>query len=129
VLLLTTRGRRSGLLRTVPPQYFSDDHAMVVVAANGGMPNHPGWYFNLKADPDAGVEIYNSVREPDEQRPEIDGRKIAVRAEELSAEEAAVLSAGTRDRAAIRQVAELDRSRHPAPTARPGTEPRPEHVT
>jgi F420H(2)-dependent quinone reductase len=60
VLLLTTRGRRSGLLRTVPLQYFPDDHDMVVVAANGGMPNHPGWYFNLKAHPDADVEIYDA---------------------------------------------------------------------
>jgi F420H(2)-dependent quinone reductase len=89
VLLLTTRGRRSGLPRTVPLQYFPDDHAMVIVAANGGMPNHPGWYFNLKAHPDVDVEIYGSVREPGEQLPEVDGRKIAVRAVELSAEEAA----------------------------------------
>jgi hypothetical protein len=49
MLLLTTCGRRSGLLRTVPLQYFPDDHGMVVVAANGGMPNHPGWYLNLMA--------------------------------------------------------------------------------
>jgi hypothetical protein len=35
-MLLTTCGRRSGLLRTVPLQYFPDDHGMVVVAANGG---------------------------------------------------------------------------------------------
>jgi deazaflavin-dependent oxidoreductase (nitroreductase family) len=89
VLLLTTRGRRSGLLRTVPLQYFPDDHDMVVVAANGGMPNHPGWYFNLMAHPDADVEIYGSVHEPGGQRPERGGRKIAVRAVELSAEEAA----------------------------------------
>lgn len=88
VLLLTTRGRRSGLLRTVPLQYFPDDHDMVVVAANGGMPNHPGWYFNLKAHPDADVEIYDSVRGPGGQRPESGGRKIAVRAQELSAAEA-----------------------------------------
>ena len=75
VLVLTTRGRRSGKERTVPLQYFPDGEAMVVVAANSGLPSPPGWYFNLTADPRARVEI--------------GGRRLAVRAEELSAQEAA----------------------------------------
>ena len=75
VLVLTTRGRKSGKERTVPLQYFPDGEAMVVVAANSGLPSPPGWYFNLTADPRAWVEI--------------GGRRLAVRAEELSAEEAA----------------------------------------
>jgi deazaflavin-dependent oxidoreductase (nitroreductase family) len=75
VLVLTTRGRRSGKERTVPLQYFPDGEAMVVVAANSGLASPPGWYFNLTADPRAQVEI--------------EGRRLAVRAEELSAEAAA----------------------------------------
>jgi deazaflavin-dependent oxidoreductase (nitroreductase family) len=75
VLLLTTRGRRSGKERTVVLQYFPDGDAMVVAAANDGGRTHPGWYFNLRADATA--------------RAEITGRTIRVRAEELSAEAAA----------------------------------------
>ena len=75
VLLLTTHGRRSGRERTVVLQYFSDGTTMVVMAANDGGDAYPGWYHNLKADPAAGIEV--------------DGRRIAVRAEELPADEAA----------------------------------------
>jgi deazaflavin-dependent oxidoreductase (nitroreductase family) len=48
---------------------------MVVVAANGGLSTHPDWYFNLKAHPHARVEV--------------GGTSMQVRAEELSAEDAA----------------------------------------
>jgi deazaflavin-dependent oxidoreductase (nitroreductase family) len=75
VLLLTTRGRKSGLERTVPLQFFPDGDDMIIVAANSGLPSPPGWYFNLTADPLARVEV--------------GGRTLRVRAEELSAEEAA----------------------------------------
>jgi len=75
VLLLTTRGRRSGRERTVVLQFFPDADAMIVAAANDGGVEHPGWYFNLKAEPVARVEVA--------------GRRIPVRAEELPAEEAA----------------------------------------
>jgi deazaflavin-dependent oxidoreductase (nitroreductase family) len=73
-LLLTTRGRRSGRQRTVLLQYFPDGEAMILAAANDGGPAHPGWYFNLAADPAARVEVM--------------GRTISVRAEELRADEA-----------------------------------------
>lgn len=74
-LLLTTRGRRSGRERTVVLQYFADGDAMVVAAANDGGAAHPGWYFNLTADPAASVEVM--------------GRTVAVRAEAMPADEAA----------------------------------------
>jgi F420H(2)-dependent quinone reductase len=48
---------------------------MIVVAANSGLRSPPGWYFNLRADPRAWVEI--------------GGRTLEVRAEESSADEAA----------------------------------------
>src|SRR5215212_1764147 len=75
VLLLTTRGRKSGLERTVPLQFFPDGEDMIVVAANSGLPSPPGWYFNLTADPLARVEVGD--------------RTLRARAEELSPEEAA----------------------------------------
>ncbi len=75
VLLLTTRGRKSGKQRTVILQGFRDGADLIVVAANNGQPFNPGWYYNLKATPSAHVEL---------------GRRVLqVRAEELSAEEAA----------------------------------------
>lgn len=74
-LLLTTRGRRSGRDRTVVLQYFPDDTAMVVTAANDGGDAYPAWYHNLRAEPNARVEV--------------DGRRTQVRADELGADEAA----------------------------------------
>jgi deazaflavin-dependent oxidoreductase (nitroreductase family) len=74
-LLLTTRGRRTGQERTVVLQYFRDGTDMVITAANDGGRRHPGWYFNLEAEPSAQVEI--------------GGRRLAVRAEILPSDEAA----------------------------------------
>ena len=57
VLLLTTTGRKSGRPRTVPLLYLKDGSDFVLVASQGGAPQHPGWYLNLEADPKAEVEI------------------------------------------------------------------------
>ena len=57
VLLLTTRGRKSGLQRTVPLTYFRDGDAIVVVGSKGGSSRHPDWYLNLEADPAVEVQI------------------------------------------------------------------------
>lgn len=73
-LLLTTHGRRSGRERTVVLQYVPDGDAMVIAAANDGGRSHPGWYFNLSADPRATVEI--------------EGQTIRVSAFELAGDEA-----------------------------------------
>jgi F420H(2)-dependent quinone reductase len=50
VCLLTTKGRKSGQRRTVPLLYLADGKDFIVVASQGGRPQHPGWYFNLEAD-------------------------------------------------------------------------------
>lgn len=59
VLVLVTRGRRSGKRRSSPLLYFpcegSDD--LVVVASNYGRDHHPGWYWNIVADPEVTVEV------------------------------------------------------------------------
>lgn len=57
VCLLTTSGRKSGQSRTVPLLYLKDGDDLVIVASQGGAPQHPGWYFNLQANPRATVEI------------------------------------------------------------------------
>jgi deazaflavin-dependent oxidoreductase (nitroreductase family) len=56
ILLLTTKGRRSGEMRTVPVMYVPGEEP-VLVASNGGSPSHPSWYLNLQADPRASIEI------------------------------------------------------------------------
>ncbi len=57
MLLLTTRGARSGQPRTAPVMYVMDGDRPVVFASNIGAPRHPGWYRNLVADPNITVEI------------------------------------------------------------------------
>ena len=57
VLLLTTTGRRSGEKRTTPLIYQPDGDRYVIVASNGGAPDHPGWYYNLSADPNVEVQV------------------------------------------------------------------------
>jgi deazaflavin-dependent oxidoreductase (nitroreductase family) len=56
-LLLHTTGRRTGRRRTAALVYARDGDAYVVVASNGGAPAHPGWFHNLRADPDVEVQI------------------------------------------------------------------------
>lgn len=62
VLLLTTRGRRSGEARTTPLTYFEDDGSIVLVASNGGHPRHPNWYRNLAVHPEVQVTRGRSTR-------------------------------------------------------------------
>jgi deazaflavin-dependent oxidoreductase (nitroreductase family) len=57
ILLLTTTGRTSGEARTTPLIHRVDDGRWVVVASKGGAPDHPDWYKNLQADPDATIEV------------------------------------------------------------------------
>jgi deazaflavin-dependent oxidoreductase (nitroreductase family) len=57
ILLLTTTGRVSGEDRTTPLIHRTDDGGWVVVASKGGAPDHPAWYKNLEADPDAEIQV------------------------------------------------------------------------
>ena len=56
VLLLTTRGRKTGKARTTPLLYLEDGDRLVVVASKGGAPRHPAWFLNLAANPEVTVE-------------------------------------------------------------------------
>lgn len=57
VLLLTTTGRKSGQQRTAPVVYLADGENVVVIGSNAGHNRTPAWSLNLKANPDAEVEI------------------------------------------------------------------------
>jgi deazaflavin-dependent oxidoreductase (nitroreductase family) len=74
ILLLTTRGRKSGREHTVMLQGFRDGERLVLAAANAGRPTDPDWFRNLAATPEATVELK--------------GQTFRVRAERLPAEEA-----------------------------------------
>src|SRR2546423_201573 len=74
VLVLTTRGRRSGKPRSTPVAYIRDGDRLVVTAANAGLDRPPAWWLNLEADPRAEVEV--------------GGRRTSVRARRAEGEEA-----------------------------------------
>jgi deazaflavin-dependent oxidoreductase (nitroreductase family) len=62
VLLLTTTGRKTRRARTWPLSYISEEDQLIVLAANGGQPNHPAWYTNLRANPRASVQLGDRTR-------------------------------------------------------------------
>jgi deazaflavin-dependent oxidoreductase (nitroreductase family) len=51
ILLLYTRGRRSGLYRRIPLLYFEHNGAVHVIGSAGGSDNSPAWHRNIEADP------------------------------------------------------------------------------
>src|SRR5487761_1107609 len=57
VLLLHTKGAKSGQERVHPIMYLDLDGRRFVFASKGGMPSHPDWYHNLVANPDVTVEV------------------------------------------------------------------------
>jgi len=73
ILLLTTRGRKTGVSRTTPLVYMPDGERFVVYGSNGGQEKPPAWLLNLEANPDAEVEVGS--------------RRVAVRMHRASGEE------------------------------------------
>jgi deazaflavin-dependent oxidoreductase (nitroreductase family) len=51
-VLLTVRGRKSGVDRTVPLVYFSDRDDVILMASSFGRPKLPAWYRNITANPE-----------------------------------------------------------------------------
>ena len=72
MLILTTKGRRSGKLRKVPLGYFMDNDSYVVIGSYGGSSTNPAWYLNLLSEPSAVVQVK--------------GRRVPVIAEKADAE-------------------------------------------
>ena len=57
VLLLTTMGRKSGKQRTLPLVYIMDGPAYVITASAGGADKNPGWFFNIRSNPQAAIQV------------------------------------------------------------------------
>lgn len=57
VCLLTTTGRKSGELRTVPLLHLPDGDRVLLVASQGGLPKHPQWYRNLLTNPHVTIQV------------------------------------------------------------------------
>ncbi len=55
VIIVTTRGNKSGKIRKMALMRVEHDGQYALVASLGGAPNHPVWYYNLKAHPDEVV--------------------------------------------------------------------------
>ena len=62
VLLLSTTGRRSGQQRTAPVLFLVDGSRTVVIGSNAGNEHAPAWSHNLKANPDAEIQIRGERR-------------------------------------------------------------------
>lgn len=56
VLLLTSRGAKTGKKRTVAILYLKTDDGYAVVASYGGADKHPAWFVNLRNDPNAEIQ-------------------------------------------------------------------------
>jgi deazaflavin-dependent oxidoreductase (nitroreductase family) len=57
VLILTTRGRKSGEERSTPLIYGKHGDEHMVVASKGGADEPPAWYLNLEANPEAEIQV------------------------------------------------------------------------
>jgi deazaflavin-dependent oxidoreductase (nitroreductase family) len=62
ILLLTTTGRKTGRSRTWPLTYLPDGDRLIVIASNGGQPNDPAWYLNLRENPHVSVQRGDRAR-------------------------------------------------------------------
>jgi deazaflavin-dependent oxidoreductase (nitroreductase family) len=62
-LRLTTTGRRTGQERGVIVGYFEDGPNMVTLAMNGWGDAEPAWWLNLRANPEARVELSGGTRQ------------------------------------------------------------------
>jgi F420H(2)-dependent quinone reductase len=76
VVIVTTRGNKSGKIRKTPLMRVEHDGDYALIASKGGAPSHPVWYYNLKADP-AAVEIQDGPEPFAAEVRELDGTERA----------------------------------------------------
>ncbi|MCZ4560018.1 nitroreductase family deazaflavin-dependent oxidoreductase [Rhodococcus sp. IEGM 1401] len=76
VVLLTTKGNKSGKLRKSPLMRVEHDGEYAIVASLGGAPKHPVWYHNVKAEP--LVELQDGPEKHDYIAREVTGDEKAV---------------------------------------------------
>jgi deazaflavin-dependent oxidoreductase (nitroreductase family) len=77
VIIVTSRGNKSGKLRKTPLMRVEHDGEYLLVASQGGAPKHPVWYHNLVADPQA-VTIQDGPAPFDVRVRELTGEERAV---------------------------------------------------
>ncbi|MEV0543560.1 nitroreductase family deazaflavin-dependent oxidoreductase [Nocardia salmonicida] len=75
VILLTTKGAKSGKLRKTPLMRVEHDGEYAIVASLGGAPKNPVWYHNIKADPH--VELRDGTTTKDYTAREVVGDERA----------------------------------------------------
>jgi F420H(2)-dependent quinone reductase len=73
VVVLTTRGARTGTIRKTPLMRVEHDGSYAVVASQGGAPAHPQWYHNLVAHP--AVQLQDGPVKQDMVARELDGEE------------------------------------------------------
>jgi len=76
VVVVTSRGARSGKLRKTPLMRVEREGSYVLVASQGGAPEHPTWYWNLRAHPT--IELQDGPRRQDMVTREVSGEEKAV---------------------------------------------------
>ena len=57
ILLLHHTGARTGAARVNPLAYQADGDRFVVFGSKGGAPTNPDWYHNLRANPQASIDV------------------------------------------------------------------------
>ena len=73
IIVLTTKGTRSGNLRKTPLMRVEHDVKYLIVASRGGAPQHPVWYYNVAATPT--VEIQDGASKQDMAARELAGEE------------------------------------------------------
>src|SRR5215469_10883858 len=76
VVIVTTRGNKTGKIRKTPLMRVEHDGQYLLVASKGGSPANPVWYYNLVADPDS-VAIQDGADRFDVHVRELDGDERA----------------------------------------------------
>jgi len=75
VIILTTKGVKSGTVRKTPLMRVEHDGRYAAVASLGGAPKHPRWYYNVLAEPH--VELQDGPRKQDMTAREVTGDEKA----------------------------------------------------
>jgi deazaflavin-dependent oxidoreductase (nitroreductase family) len=85
LLLLHTKGRRSGHERVSPLMYLPDGDRRVIFASKGGHSAHPHWLHNLESDPQATIEagtesipVTATILREGPERDELYARQVAL---------------------------------------------------
>ena len=61
VIIVINRGHKTGAIRKTPLMRVVDGENYILIASQGGAPQHPKWYHNLKADPNVEIRDKTEV--------------------------------------------------------------------